>query len=170
VSVGPSSGPTAIALVAADPMPGTTIAGCGAHSSGCAGRIRLTFRLAPTKSGPVLYCVGFLHATDKTGCLQGRTGAFNARAGEPQTIEVVFDQVDASDRCRTPLDLTDLALERGRDGRGRVSTRMGAPLSAGTLGDRVGTGPFPDHDERRDDALAHADLPCPFRAIRFPWS
>jgi hypothetical protein len=110
VSIGPSSGPTAIALVAADPMPGATVAGCGAHASGCAGRMRLTFRLAPTGSGPVLYGVGFLHAADKTGCLQGRTGAFSLRAGEPQTIQVVFDQVDASDRCRTPLDLTDLAL------------------------------------------------------------
>jgi hypothetical protein len=110
VSVGPASGPTEIALVAADPMPGSTIAGCGPHSSGCAGRIRLTFRLAPTGSGSTLLCVSTLHAADKTGCLQGRIGSLSLRAGESQTIDVVFDQVDASDRCRTPLDLTDLAL------------------------------------------------------------
>jgi hypothetical protein len=110
VSVGPGSGPTAITLAAADPLPGSTIAGCGPHASGCVGRIRMTFRLAPTGTGPTLFSVGFLHAADKTGCLQGRIGALSLRAGEPQTIGVVFDQVDASDRCRTPLDLTDLAL------------------------------------------------------------
>jgi len=107
---GAFSGPTAIDFVSADPALGSTIAGCGPHASGCAGRIRMTFRLTPSGTGPVLFGTGFLHAADKTGCLQGRIGAFALRAGEPQTIEVVFDQVDASDRCRTPLDLTDLAF------------------------------------------------------------
>jgi hypothetical protein len=110
VTVGRSTGPTAITLVAADPAPGATIAGCGSHASGCTGRIRMTFRLAPTGTGTALYCVGFLHAADKTGCLQGRTAGFGLQAGVPQTVEVVFDQVDPSDRCRTPLDITDLAF------------------------------------------------------------
>jgi hypothetical protein len=110
VTVGRATGPTAITLVAAEPAPGSTIVGCGAHAAGCLGRIRMTFRLAPTGTGSVLWCVGFLHAADKTACLQGRTGAFPLRAGEVQAVEVVFDQVDESDRCRTPLDLTDLAL------------------------------------------------------------
>jgi hypothetical protein len=110
VTIGASTGPTLITLVSAAPMPGANVAGCGAHAAGCAGRIRMAFRLSPTGTGPVLYCVGFLHAADKTGCLQGRTGPLSLHAGESQTIEVVFDQVDASDRCRTPLDLTDLAL------------------------------------------------------------
>jgi hypothetical protein len=70
----------------------------------------MTFRLAPSGTGPVLFCTGFLHAANKTGCLQGRIGAFNLRAGEAQTVDVVFDQVDTSDRCGTPLDLTDLAF------------------------------------------------------------
>jgi hypothetical protein len=111
VTVGSASGPTAIKLVAADPMPGATIAGCGTHAAGCAGRIRMTFRLTPVGSGPVLFCVGFLHAADKTGCLQARTAGFSLRSGESQTVGVVFDQVDPSDRCRTPLDLTDLAFD-----------------------------------------------------------
>ncbi len=107
---GASTGPTPIDFVSADPALGTTISGCGAHASGCAGRIRMTFRLTPGGTGPVLFCIGFLHAADKTGCLQGRTGALNLRRGEPQTVEVVFDQVGAGDRCRVPLDLTDLAF------------------------------------------------------------
>jgi len=107
---GASTGPTTIAFLSADPALGSTIAGCGAHASGCAGRIRMRFRLTPTGTGPVLFCTGFLHAADKTGCLQGRIGAFGLRAGEAQTVEVVFDTVDGSDRCRTPLDLTDLAF------------------------------------------------------------
>jgi len=107
---GASTGPTTIAFVSADPALGSTIAGCGANASGCAGRIRMTFRLTPGGTGPVLFCTGFLHAADKTGCLQARTGAFGLRQGEAQTVEVVFDQVDTGDRCRTPLDLTDLAF------------------------------------------------------------
>ena len=107
---GASTGPTTIDFVSADPALGTTITGCGAHASGCAGRIRMTFRLTPSGTGPVLFCTGFLHAADKTGCLQARIGAFSLRRGEPQTVEVAFDRVDASDRCRTPLELTDLAF------------------------------------------------------------
>jgi hypothetical protein len=118
---GASTGPTTIAFVSADPALGSTIAGCGAHASGCAGRIRMTFRLTPIGTGPVLFCTGFLHAADKTGCLQGRTGAFSLRAGEAQTVEVVFDQVDSGDRCRTPLDLTDLAF--GVEGTVDVASR-----------------------------------------------
>jgi hypothetical protein len=70
----------------------------------------MTFRLTPGGTGPVLFCTGFLQAENKTGCLQGRTGALSLRRGEAQTVEVVFDQVDTSDRCRVPLDLTDLAF------------------------------------------------------------
>jgi hypothetical protein len=110
VTPGQGTGPTAIVLVAADPSPGATIAGCGADAAGCAGRIRMTFRLEPSDSGPVLWCVVFLHAASKTACLQGRTEGFALRAGEPQDIEVVLDVPDRSDRCRTPLDLTDLAM------------------------------------------------------------
>jgi hypothetical protein len=107
---GPSTGPTRIALVSADPVPAATLAGCGNGASGCTGRIRMAFRLTPTATGSVLWCVGFLHAADKTACLQGRTGGLQLRAGEAQTVEVVFDLPAAGDRCRTPLEITDLAL------------------------------------------------------------
>jgi hypothetical protein len=110
VTPGQATGPTAIRLVAADPSPGTTIAGCGTDAAGCAGRIRMTFRLEPSGSGPVLWCTVSLHAASKTACLQGRTDGFALRAGEPQDIEVVLDVPDRSDRCRAPLDLTDLAM------------------------------------------------------------
>jgi len=107
---GRASGPTAIVLVAADPPPGATIAGCGSDASGCAGRVRMSFRVTPTGSGPVLVSVGFLHAADKTACLQGRSGPSALQAGEPQTVEIVFDRPDEGGRCRTPLELTDLAF------------------------------------------------------------
>jgi hypothetical protein len=110
VTAGRATGPTAIALVAADPPPGLTIAGCGAEAAGCAGRLRMTFRLAPSRSGAVLWCVVFLHAANKTACLQGRVAGFTLRAGEPQDVDVVLDVSDRSGRCRTPLDLTDLAF------------------------------------------------------------
>jgi hypothetical protein len=110
VTPGASTGPTRIVLVAAAPAAGSAIAGCGSGADGCVGRIRMTFRLTPTGSGTVLWCAAFLHATDKTSCLQGRTTGFPLRAGEAQTIEVVFDLPAGGDRCRTPLDITDLDL------------------------------------------------------------
>ncbi|MCG6923536.1 MAG: hypothetical protein LJF15_20965 [Acidobacteria bacterium] len=70
----------------------------------------MTFRLTPSRSGGVLWCVAFLHSADKTACLQGRVDGFPLRAGEPQDIDLVFDVADHSDHCRTPLDLTDLAF------------------------------------------------------------
>ncbi len=110
VTVGASKGPTAITLVAADPPPGSSVSGCGSGASGCAGRIRMTFRLTPTESGPVLWCVGFLHADNMTACLQGRTAGLTLRAGEAQTVEVIFATADTSGRCATPVEITNLAL------------------------------------------------------------
>lgn len=110
VRVGSSSGPTTIAYLSAAPEPGATLSGCGDHGEGCAGRIRIAFRLTPTRTGSVLFVVGFLHAADKTACLEGRLGGFELRAGEPRTVEVAFGPVGDAGRCRTALDLTDLAL------------------------------------------------------------
>jgi hypothetical protein len=110
VTAGRATGPTAIALVAVDPSAGSTITGCGSDAAGCAGRIRMTFRLTPSRSGAVLWCVVFLHAANKTACLQGRADGFTTRAGEPRDVDVVLDVPDRSGRCRTPLDLTDLAF------------------------------------------------------------
>jgi hypothetical protein len=70
----------------------------------------MTFRLVPAGTGAALWAVAFLHAPDKTACLQGRTAGFDLVAGEPRDIELVFDVPDTSGRCQTPLDLTDLAL------------------------------------------------------------
>jgi hypothetical protein len=109
VTVGTSTGPTAITLLAADPLPGSTVAGCGGGASGCAGRIRMTFRLAPTGSGSVLWCVGFLHAANMAACLQGRTAGLTLRAGEAQTVEMVFDTA-AYSGCATPVDITHLGF------------------------------------------------------------
>ncbi len=58
----------------------------------------------------MLWCAGFLHAADKTACLQARTGSLLLRAGEAQMVEVAFDLSATGDRCRTPLEITDLAL------------------------------------------------------------
>ena len=107
---GASTGPTRIVLVSADPALPASLVGCGDGASGCAGRIRMTFRLMPTETGTVLWCAGFLHGDDKTACLQGRTGGFLLRAGEPRSVEVVFDEPSPGDRCRTPLEITDLGL------------------------------------------------------------
>jgi hypothetical protein len=110
VTVGTSTGPTGITLVGADPPPGSTVSGCGSGAAGCTGRIRMTFRLTPTGTGPVLWCVAFLHADNMTACLQGRTAPLTLRAGEPQDVEVTLDTADTSGRCATPVQITHLAL------------------------------------------------------------
>jgi hypothetical protein len=70
----------------------------------------MTFRVTPAGNGPVLFYVGFLHAPNKAACLLGRTAGGAVRTGEAQTVEIVFDEADASDFCRSPLDLSDLAF------------------------------------------------------------
>jgi hypothetical protein len=109
VTAGRATGPTAIALVAIDPPAGLDIP-CGSQAQSCAGRVRMTFRLTPAGTGTVLWCTAFLHAANRTACLQGRAPGFLLRTGEARLVDVVFDLADASDRCRTPLDLTDLAF------------------------------------------------------------
>jgi hypothetical protein len=110
VTAGVSTGPTAITLLSADPAPGSTLAGCGAGAVGCAGRIRMTFLLRPSGTGTVLWCVAFLHASNQAGCLQARTAGLALKAGEAQTVEVVFDTADTGGFCGTPLDITHLAF------------------------------------------------------------
>jgi len=110
VTPGVSSGPTAITLLSAEPAAGSTLAGCGTGGEGCAGRIRMTFALRPSGSGPVLWCVAYLHAANQAACLQARTAGFTLSAGQVQLVEVVFEAVDGGGFCGTPLDLTHLAF------------------------------------------------------------
>jgi hypothetical protein len=101
-----SSGAVRITFVAADPAPGSTVPGCGAMIAGCAGRLRMTFRLLSDAGGPVLYLRVFLHSTSLTACLLTSTGPFDLRAGEPATVDLTFDRWDA---CRTPVTIATMA-------------------------------------------------------------
>jgi hypothetical protein len=103
---GSATGPTQIVFVSAEPVPGSTVSGCGARIAGCAGRVRITYALTSPTGGPVLYVRGFLHATNKRACLIGNTGAFQLPAGESR-VTVTFDQADD---CATPTDIRDMAL------------------------------------------------------------
>lgn len=124
--VGPATGPSAITLLSADPLPGSTLTGCAAAAS-CVGRVRMSFRVTPTATGFVLFYVGFLHAADKTACLQGRVAGASLRVGEPQMVEIVFDQADPSSRCRAPLDFRNLAFNV--EGTTEVASRQEWALS-----------------------------------------
>ena len=87
----------------------------------------MTFRVEPTGSGSVLFYRAFLHATDKTGCLIAPAAGGALQAGMARTVEVVFDEPDTSGRCRTPLDLRDLAF--GVEGTVEVASRQEWSLS-----------------------------------------
>ena len=108
--------------MSADPAPGSTLSGCGSGSAGCTGRIRMTFALRPSGSGPVLWCVAFLHASNQAACLQVKTPGFTLTAGQVQTVEVVFDTADTGGFCGTPLDITHLAF--GVEGVTQVASRQ----------------------------------------------
>ncbi len=110
VTTGVSSGPTLITLLSADPVSGSTLSGCGPDAAGCTGRIRMRFELRPSGSGPVLWCTGFLYASNQLACLQVRTPGLTLKAGEAQTVEVVFDTAASEGYCGTPLDITHLAF------------------------------------------------------------
>ena len=109
VVVGPHTGPTEITFVAADPAPGSTIAGCGANASGCSGRVRMRFRLLSAAGGPVLDAIGFLHATNKLACYRGSTGPLELRAGVPAEVLIVFDQPDAA-ACAMPATIANMKV------------------------------------------------------------
>ena len=108
VLVGAHSGPTEITFLAAEPATGTTIDGCGRDARGCAGRVRMRFRLLSPSGGPVLDAIGFLHATNKLACFSGRTGRLDLRPSEPREIEVVFAEVDPA--CVVPGTISDMKL------------------------------------------------------------
>ena len=108
VVVGPRTGPTQITFVAAEPAPGSTIAGCGADASGCRGRVRMRFRLLSASGGPVLDAIGYLHATNLLACYRGTTGAFELAPGVAREVEIVFDQADPV--CGVPATIANMKL------------------------------------------------------------
>ena len=103
---GQATGPTRIAFVSADPGPGSVVSGCGSDLRGCAGRVRMVFRLTPTGTGPVLHFDVTMHSETKRACFVGTTGLADLRAGQAVSVQIVLDPVEG---CVTPLTITDLA-------------------------------------------------------------
>jgi len=108
VRVGAHTGPTEITFLAAEPTPGSTITGCAADASGCAGRVRMRFQLRSATGGPVLDAIGYLHATTKIACLSGTSGRFDLQPGVAHEVELVFDGADPA--CYLPATISDMKL------------------------------------------------------------
>lgn len=92
--------------MAADPSPGSTLAGCGTEVAGCAGRVHMTFELEAAAAGHVLGFAVNLHAVQETACLLARTEGFDLEAGVPRTVLVEFS---LSDSCATPVDFATMS-------------------------------------------------------------
>jgi len=103
---GAGSGPTRITFAGAQPMPGSTVSGCGPRISGCAGRVSIVLNLQSGAGGHVLFMRAFLHDTRKIACLTASTGPFDLAAGQTSTVTLVFDQAD--DVCVTPLTIANM--------------------------------------------------------------
>jgi hypothetical protein len=101
-----SSGPVRITFVSANIAPGSVVPGCGSLIDGCAGRLRMTFRLDPSFDGPVLYARVYLHATNLVACLWGETASFTVQARVSTVMEIPLDRAD---RCGIPNTMATLA-------------------------------------------------------------
>lgn len=106
VVIGAPTGVTQITFTDAAPLPGATLAGCGASAAGCAGRIKVSLDLLSPTGGPVIGGLFFLHSSSMRACLIGRIGAFDLAPGTRRRIEVVLDQ---GDECGTPTDIRTAA-------------------------------------------------------------
>jgi hypothetical protein len=107
-AAGPHTGAVAIEYLTANVSPGSTISGCGAAIGGCAGRLRLSFRLRSASAGTVLSTSATLHGTNRRACLQARGAGFPLGANAVVTIDLTFDQVDTG--CALPFDATDMGV------------------------------------------------------------
>jgi hypothetical protein len=103
---GAASGPTRIAFVSADPPPGSAVSGCGQNATGCAGRVRMVFRLTPTSTGTAQSFQVFLNSETKRTCFLASAVSVPLRAGEALSLQVVLDPSDA---CAVPFAITDMA-------------------------------------------------------------
>ena len=103
-----SSRSVRISFVSANITPGSVVAGCGGLIEGCAGRLRMTFRLDPPSDGPVLYARVYLHATNLIACLCGRDGAVHGASAACQPSWSI--PLDRADRCGIPNTMATLAV------------------------------------------------------------
>lgn len=117
--VGAHTGSVAIEYLGTNIAPGLTITGCGPTLAGCAGRLRLTFRLRSSGAGSVLRTAGSLHGANKVPCLSAVGGAFSLAANTTLLLDLVFDDVNPA--CALPFESTDLGInvEGSADASGR---------------------------------------------------
>jgi hypothetical protein len=108
VVAGGHNGPTEITFLFAEPVPGSTITGCGLDVSGCSGRVQMRFRLRSAAGGPVLFATAFLHATNRIACERGTTGSVQLQPGVPAELVIVYDQPDPA--CGVPATISDMKL------------------------------------------------------------
>ena len=107
---GASEGEASVWLVAADPAPGSLLAGCGGGASGCGGRIRMTLRILSPAGGPSLGLLALLHSDRSTACFRAISPALALPRGTGLDVEVAFDPMDTDEGCPTPLEITHLAV------------------------------------------------------------
>jgi hypothetical protein len=107
IAVTPVAGSGGVGIVFAGSSlpPGSTVTGCGATLDGCGGRLRMTLVLHPRATGHVLAVRVYLHASNQTACLSGRTDALDLRAGEPVRVEV---PLAVADDCATPVTIVSM--------------------------------------------------------------
>ena len=113
--VGASFGTIGIEYVSANLPPGSTIDGCGPTIAGCAGRLRLTFRMRAAPGSTVVLTDAWLHGVNKIACFMAVGPPFRLTETGTGLVELLFDRVDA--KCVLPSEITNLDVDvSGSDG------------------------------------------------------
>jgi hypothetical protein len=106
---GAHTGQVVIEYAGANVSPGSTIAGCGPSIGGCAGKLRISFRLrSGVAPGTVLFTDATLHGANRIACLSASGDGFTLAANAVVPLDLVFDQFNAG--CVLPFDATDMAV------------------------------------------------------------
>lgn len=105
---GARTGAVTIEYAGANVSPGSTIGGCGASIAGCAGKLRLSFRLRSAGAGTVLFTGATLHGANQIACLSAAGPGFPLAASATLSLDLVFDQFNAA--CALPFDVTHMAV------------------------------------------------------------
>ena len=113
------TGPLEMAFESANIPPGSIVSGCGPRIAGCAGRLRITYRVRSAVGGTALFSKGFLYATNQLACLKGSTGPLTLPAQQDVRVEVTFHRPDV---CPTPTTIRAMAFNV--EGTVEIATRQ----------------------------------------------
>ena len=119
-----AAGPGRITLVNSNPVPGTTIAGCGPTVAGCGGRLKIVFTVRPDVDLQSQRLRATLYAESQAR-IECASSPFDLAAGQAFPIEVSCPGPDAE--VPTPFRTAVMIVETG-SGPSRIEQDWSVPF------------------------------------------